>query len=196
MSSEPLLPTTNAPSGKGIKVIFSNDLIRPLMLTNFPNTEISYRWLRRNIRSLRSDDCGDKPLKFLKNGVYMDNFQFQNDIQRYLQQQEEEGEGDGDVMGPYFIHCMVGVDSMTPEQLEEEDNKDDSLGGGSNRTNADGSQQPMGAIGFDRLRGLGFSEEEINLLRQQFQSTYGGGDGDNLRENTRELEERLSLIHI
>lgn len=186
MSSSPLLPTTNAHTSRGIKVIFSNDLIQPLLLTNFPTTDIDYKWLRRNIRSLRSNDCHDKPLKFLKNGVYMNNSQFQNDIQRYLLQQQQDEEGE-DVTGPYFIHCMIGIDSMSPDQLEEEDSKDDSLGGNTNRTNGDGSQQPMGAIGFDRLRGLGFSEEEINLLRQQFQSTYGS---DDVRENTRELEER------
>lgn len=176
MSNQPLLPTTNPViEPKQIKIIFSDDTIQPLLLTNIP-TEINYKWLRRNIRSLRSNECHDKTLKFLKNGVYINELQFENEINKYL--------NDSSGNGPFFIHCMIGIESMTNEELNEEDNKDDALGG--NNANGEDGTQPMGAIGFDRLRGLGFSDEEIGLLRQQFQSTYG----EDVTENTRELEER------
>lgn len=190
MSNEPLLPiseNTHQNNTKQIKVIFSDDTIPPLVIPHIPSN-IDYKWLRRNIRSLRSQRCGDKSLKFLKNGVYINESQFRASLLKYLDTEDPNN-------NPFFIHCMIGIESLSPSELKKEDLKDDTLGG--TNQNNDGSE-PMGAIGFDRLRGLGFSDEEINLLRQQFHAAYmdedtGNGNnsnGENDINRVRELEER------
>lgn len=197
MSSEPLLPVsqnTNQTGTKQIKVIFSDDTISTLVISHIPS-DIDYKWLRRNIRSLRSQQCSDKSLKFLKNGVYINESQFKSSLSKYLNTNDPNN-------NPFFIHCMVGIESLSPSELINDDLRDDTLGG--TNQNNDGSE-PMGVIGFDRLRGLGFSDEEINLLRQQFHAAYmddensGGNNGNGNEDNSnpnidmdrvRELEER------
>lgn len=195
MSSEPLLPVsqnTNQAGTKQIKIIFSNDTILPLVISHIPS-DIDYKWLRRNIRSLRSQQCSDKSLKFLKNGVYITESQFRVSLLRYLNSNDSNND-------PFFIHCMVGIESLSPSELINEDLRDDALGGTNQNNNG---SEPMGAIGFDRLRGLGFSDEEINLLRQQFHAAYmddeasnnNNGDGSSSNrgadiDRVRELEER------
>lgn len=190
MSNEPLLPIHNnnddTPSPE-LKVIFSDDTIQPLninisTLYHSENIKmIDYKWLRRNIRSLRSRNCNYKSLKFLKNGVYINEETFQSSLVKYL--------NDNDFQTPFFIHCNIGIETLTLEELKIEDERDNQLG--SNRNN-NGDDQEMGAIGFDRLRGLGFSEDEIGLLRQQFQATYGENVDNNNVDNQRirELEEQ------
>lgn len=177
---------------KSIKIIFSDDTIQPLTLAGFP-IDIDYKWLRRNIRSLRRQFCYGRTLKFLKGGVYLNEDDFQAQLATYLREGEGQGEGGEDNDEPFFLHCMIGVDILSPDELSREDLRDDQLGSQSRVMNGEGSES-MGAIGFDRLRGLGFSEEEINLLRQQFQATYGGEgeeeEGPVDMRAQRELEER------
>lgn len=175
MSNEPLLPVTQNThhiGTKQIKVIFSNDTIPPLVIPHIPS-DIDYKWLRRNIRSLRSQQCSDKSLKFLKNGVYINESQFKSSLLKYLNANDPNN-------SPFFIHCMIGIESLSPSELIAEDLRDDTLGGINQNNNG---SEPMGVIGFDRLRGLGFSDEEINLLRQQFRAAYIDEEASNNNNN-------------
>ena len=83
-----------------------------------------------------------------------------------------------------YIHGIIGA-GLTAEELTNEDNLDDDF----SNTNENGTTQ---AIGFDRLRSVGFSEQEIDLLRQQFLATYGDLETmpNQQQRDIRQLEEQ------
>ncbi|CCE63808.1 hypothetical protein TPHA_0F03270 [Tetrapisispora phaffii CBS 4417] len=197
MSLEPLLPTTKADEidHKYIVIRFSDESLRDLELdiTNVPFTNISTKWLRNMCRSRRPEKTERKRLKFIRNGVILNATSgIANDLARFFRNNSTEN---GD---KFYVHCMVGVDTLTDRELANEDELDE-------RTQSANSTTSQ-AIGFDRLRAVGFSEEEIDMFREQFRRTYGdlqnldtdssstevNGNGNNGTGNVdiRELEEQ------
>ncbi|EDO16335.1 hypothetical protein Kpol_1059p25 [Vanderwaltozyma polyspora DSM 70294] len=189
MSSEPLLPTTNAPiEQKFIVVRFSDESIHDLELniTGVSESTIDTRWLRKMCRSLRSRETDRRRLRFIRNGGILNmHSDLGNDIIRYF-----GNESNGD---KFYVHCMVGSEVLSLEQLNNEDALDD-MGPSSDSTTTQ-------AIGFDRLRAVGFSDEEIELFREQFRRTYGnlqqdnednedGNETQNSTNDIRQLEEQ------
>ncbi|CAB4253223.1 similar to Saccharomyces cerevisiae YOR223W Protein of unknown function found in the ER and vacuole lumen [Maudiozyma barnettii] len=178
MSREPLLPTTNpVENQKYIKVLFTTETIEPILLdiTTVPPSDLSLKSLRQTIRNIKSNDTKDRTLRFLRSGSIITASYYQTQVNNYLKSQNNE---------PFFIHCVIGVDRIRdPSEIQTYEQQDDDgvshLGGAQNQNG-----NSMGAIGFDRLRSVGFSDEEIDLLRSQFRSTYGdlenrGNDNDN-----------------
>lgn len=169
------LASTSA-SGKLVVVRFSDEQLEdlPLNVSNVPLNEINTRWLRRMCRQLRGRFTGNKRLRFIRNGRFLD---INSDLQL---QQYFEGSND-----KFYVHCIVGQE-LTPEELENEDVLDEA------QQNTEGTTAQ--AIGFDRLRSVGFSEEEIELLRQRFRSTYGDLEelsrGNDEARDIRQLEEQ------
>ncbi|SCW03393.1 LAFE_0G09428g1_1 [Lachancea fermentati] len=147
----------------------------PLCITNVPTQEINTKWLRQMCRQLRGRWTQGKRLKFIRNGRLLNSH---SDLG--LQQFFQQGEND-----KYYVHCIVG-ETLSANDLANEDVMDDV----SPATEGTTSQ----AIGFDRLRSVGFSDEEIELLRQQFRSTYGDLEelsrANNEARDIRQLEEQ------
>lgn len=167
MSSEPLLPSVDPTVvQKNIKILFTNESIQPLILniSNIPLDSLTLIYLRQTIRNLKPNQTEFHTLRFLRSGNIISSSFFKTQIANYLTLQEDV---------PFFIHCVIGIDIIRNVNhiLSEEQQDDDGL---RNLGNANGENGPsMGAIGFDRLRSVGFSDEEIELLRSQFRSTYG-----------------------
>ncbi|CEP60102.1 Dsc3p LALA0_S01e03092g [Lachancea lanzarotensis] len=126
----------------------------PLNVSNVDLQTVTVPWLRRMCRQLRGRYTHNKRLRFIRNGRFLTGH---TDLQlrRYFESNEEP---------VFYVQCMVGQE-MTPEEAANEDSLDET------QPNAEGVTTQ--AIGFDRLRSVGFSDEEIELLRQRFQSTYG-----------------------
>ncbi|CAN6653060.1 DSC E3 ubiquitin ligase complex subunit 3 [Trichomonascus vanleenenianus] len=79
-----------------------------------------------------------------------------------------------------YIHCSVG-DVLTADELAKESEYD--------------SRVPTRSTlpelrGFDRLRATGFTDDDINQLRQQFSSIYGGATANSNRETMARMEEQ------
>lgn len=158
MSSEPLIPSSQQ-SQLSIVVRFSDVAIHDLTLdiSNVPWDSINTNWLRRMCRQLRKEATTNKRLKFIRSGRPLNsNTNFASELQQFFQQDTENTK--------YYVHCIVGQD-LTEEELANEDVLDD-IGPSNEGTTTQ-------AVGFDRLRSVGFSDEEIELLREQFRSTYG-----------------------
>ncbi|SCU82734.1 LADA_0C07602g1_1 [Lachancea dasiensis] len=147
----------------------------PLNVSNLNLDVVTVPWLRRMCRQLRGSWTDNKRLRFLRNGHVLTS---SSDLQlkRYF---EDSGET------VFYVQCIVGRD-LTAQEAANEDLLDEA------QPNVEGTTTQ--AIGFDRLRSVGFSDEEIELLRQRFQSTYG--DLESLAQNTdgqrdiRQLEEQ------
>ncbi|CCD24955.1 Dsc3p NDAI_0E01390 [Naumovozyma dairenensis CBS 421] len=201
MSKEPLLPSTNQHLSRSlpnsissqqqqqqgtssslsrngrinsryIVIRFSDERIKDIELniTNVSLDVINTAWLRRMCRELRPSETTSHRLKFIRNGVLLNlhtNLKFQ--LSQYFNQVESEESDERE--NKIYVHCIVGTDILTPEELQDED-KMDEIG-----QNQDGTTTQ--AIGFDRLRAVGFSEQEVELLRQQFRATYGDLQNEN-----------------
>ncbi|AET41608.1 Dsc3p Ecym_8330 [Eremothecium cymbalariae DBVPG len=179
MSNEPLITQQARRKKRFIVIRFSDASLKdlPLEISSIPYGDINTRWMRRMVRQIRPGQTSNRRLKFIRNGQPLNS----RSVLRLEQFFEESEEND-----KYYVHCIIGGE-LNAEQQRDEDALDD-IG-----------QQPDGAtsqaIGFDRLRSVGFSDEEIELLRQQFRATYGDlddvqqqrGAGDN---DIRHLEEQ------
>ncbi|SMN20228.1 similar to Saccharomyces cerevisiae YOR223W Protein of unknown function found in the ER and vacuole lumen [Maudiozyma saulgeensis] len=177
MSTEQLLTKKNSNDNrKYIKILFTDETIQPLLLdiTNIPLSHISLKSLRQTIRNIKTNETTDRTLRFLRSGSIITESFYKAQINNYLKSQNYE---------PFFVHCVIGVDQIRDsteiQSYEQQDDDGISHLGGTQNQNGNG----MGAIGFDRLRSVGFSDEEIDLLRSQFRSTYGdlenrGNDND------------------
>lgn len=210
MSKEPLLSEmeTNTTIPKYIKILFTNETIQPILLeiTNVPSTSLTLKSLRQTIRNIKHSETDQRTLRLLKSGSIITESFYNTQITRYL---NSNINGNDD---PFLLHCVIGIDEISNideiRQFEQQDDDGVSHLGSSQNQNGNG----MGAIGFDRLRSVGFSDQEIDLLRSQFRSTYGdlenrGNDDDddddtdnnnfnqnnsngNNETNIRELEEQ------
>lgn len=175
MSSERLL--SNSVRRQFIVLRFSDVNIDDLQLeiTHIPFNEINTTWLRKMCRQLKPRETNYKRLKFIKGGIMLNS---NSDLKL------PDFFGD-EYNSKLYIHCMIGQ-SLTNDELKNEDKLDDMR------------DQPgattIQAIGFDRLRGVGFSDDEIELLREQFRSTYGDLNllemETNDNRDIRQLEER------
>lgn len=137
---------------------------------------LSAQRVRSEIRNAYPE-LATKRLKLLHNGrVLSSNSDFSKEI-RFLKNQE--GEEKDEIVKIYF-HCIVGND-LTPEELAQETSLD---------------QQPLKSTseapkGFNRLLSQGFSETDIEDLRQQFLNLHGRSLPPNANpEQIQELEDR------
>lgn len=191
MSQEPLLPLynqtgtdTGTSHTRFLVVRFSDVSIQDLSLdiTQVPYSSINTHWLREKCRELRSDETGMRRLKFIRGGAMLNSHtDLSNELNRYFMQRQRAGDDEN----RFYIHCIVGTETLTREQVANEDSLDDIAPSREGTTTQ--------AIGFDRLRAVGFSDEEIDLLRQQFRSAYGDLEeemANNQPRDLRQLEEQ------
>lgn len=177
MSSEPLIPKQSQARANFLVIRFSDANMDDLVLeiSAIPFQDINTKWLRNMVRRMRPQQTTDRRVKFIRNGQPLNSH---SDL--HLQEFFNSSQGDR-----FYIHCIVGG-VLIPTQRENEDALDD-LGQQQDSTT-------FQAIGFDRLRSVGFSDEEIELLRRQFRATYEDFDEnrDNQGDNNdiRQLEEQ------
>lgn len=166
MSNEPLLPTVNTEIQDRFLVIrFSDENIHDLELniTSVSVTNINTKWLRQMCRNARSSDTNRRRLKFIRGGAILNSSSRLNtEMARYFSIQDND---------KFYIHCMVGAELLSDDELANEDVLDDA--------NPSSNSTTTQAIGFDRLRAVGFSDEEIEVFREQFRRTYGDLQQDN-----------------
>ncbi|CAD6643735.1 CEI_1a_G0050670.mRNA.1.CDS.1 [Saccharomyces cerevisiae] len=208
MSAEPLLPTHNgsqggevrSPDQKFIVIRFSDVSVRDLQLniSNVPFSNINTHWLRRMCRELRPQQTQKRRLKFIRNGSILNTHsKIAEELTHYFDTANNSNVATGTSVTPeqnnYYIHCIIGTEELTQAELANEDLKDDATPSNDSMTTQ--------AIGFDRLRSVGFTEQEIELLRQQFRATYGdleeeeerlaqNGNRDDEGHDIRQLEEQ------
>ncbi|CCH63036.1 hypothetical protein TBLA_0J00360 [Henningerozyma blattae CBS 6284] len=182
-----------------IVIRFSDDHISDLVLdvTNINFNIINTKWLRRICRDRRPDVTKNRRLRFIRAGGLLNS---NSDLSRQLtsffnttrsnsqDQNQPSNTNNGNIpdeslLGEratssteeqFFIHCTVGAEPLSASELENEDTLDDA------GPSSDGITTQ--AVGFDRLQSLGFSEEEIELIRNQFRETYGDLE-DNANHN-------------
>lgn len=208
-----------------ISIIFNDDHIEGLnfAIDKIPLQNITTKWLRRNIRSLRSQTCQFKSLRFLRNGNLLVPSKLNDQLVKYWKLSENGNNqnnsdnnvnlinqdipnnistinnnandlNSGEIVEPFYIHCNIGIEDIKDlhdlEQIDQDfDNNAELNNGNNNLENND-----MGAIGFDRLRNLGFSDEEIELLRQQFQNTYGHRlNNNNNNNNNTDIDDEIDI---
>lgn len=118
-------------------------------------------------------ELSTKRLKLLHNGRVLSS---QNDFSKEIQYLQDGEEGPVRI----YFHCIVGED-LTKDELAKEASLD---------------QQPVKSTseapkGFNRLLSQGFSETDIEELRQQFLSLHGRSLPPNAtREQVQQLEDR------
>ncbi|ODQ68463.1 hypothetical protein NADFUDRAFT_81421 [Nadsonia fulvescens var. elongata DSM 6958] len=129
--------------------------------------------LKREIRSLNNGAFRKSRLRLINSGkVLRNDTNFAKDVLRRRQGQkstqlpksEDSFQTEEGSIEKIYIHCSVGED-LSAEELAEENKLD-------NRP------QPHSTLpelrGFDRLRNAGFTQEDIDNMRQQFNSVYDG----------------------
>lgn len=151
-----------------LKVRFTNSLSATEQIPDLdiPVTEaITTLALKQAIR--QKDQCYNKKLILIYNGRVLNEL---TDYKELFQRSNES---------TIFINCMIG-EVLTPEQLNEES---------STRNPEPTPSTSAPVIGFDRLLLQGFTQEDINDLRLQFQSIY---DMNSNRADINDLEEEES----
>ena len=192
MSQEPLLPLYQTPEGTGnphggrhIVIRFSDVNIRDLDIdiTDVPYGDITTHWLRQKCRESRPQERESRRLKFIRSGALLNSqADLSSELSRHFIRQSQSAAAEGS-SSPFYIHCIVGTERLDRAQLDNEDALDDA---GPSREGT-----TTQAIGFDRLRAVGFTDEEIELLRQQFRATYGDLENEPSRGgDIRQLEEQ------
>ncbi|QLQ81464.1 hypothetical protein HG537_0F02250 [Torulaspora globosa] len=190
MSQEPLLPLynsrdpeTGSSHNRYLVIRFSDVNIHDLSIdiTQVPYSSINTHWLREKCREFRNNETSMKRLRFIHGGAMLNTHtDLSEELNRYFMQQRSAGEENR-----FYIHCIVGTERLTREEMANEDSLDDIAPSSEGTTTQ--------AIGFDRLRAVGFSEQEIELLRQQFRSAYGDLEeemANNQPRDLRQLEEQ------
>lgn len=179
MSQESLLPRSNGDLEgtahrnlpKYLVIRFNDESVADLKLniTQVSLDTVTVQWLRQLCRELRSEQTSRRRLRFIRNGnVLSSNANIGANIARYFDRvQASESTENGEPLTEllYYIHCAIGADILTNDELANEDALD-AIGPSEDSMTTQ-------AIGFDRLRSIGFNDEEIELLRQQFRMTYG-----------------------
>lgn len=128
---------------------------------------LSYQKLKQSIRQ-SNPYCSNKRLKLIYNGrVLNEYFNFTNDLTINAE------------TGKVYIHCVIG-EELTRDQLSKENQLD-------NREITRSTNPEI--IGFDRLLQQGFTQEDINDLRSQFEQIYNL-DQPSAQINDLEEEER------
>ena len=189
-----------SPDQKFIVIRFSDVSVRDLQLniSNVPFSNINTHWLRRMCRELRPQQTQKRRLKFIRNGSILNTHsKIAEELTHYFDTANNSNVATGTSVAPeqnnYYIHCIIGTEELTQAELANEDLKDDATPSNDSMTTQ--------AIGFDRLRSVGFTEQEIELLRQQFRATYGdleeeeerlaqNGNRDDEGHDIRQLEEQ------
>ncbi|CCH44246.1 putative membrane protein [Wickerhamomyces ciferrii] len=172
-------------------VRFSDNTIKDAKLPLIKLTELSNRWLKQSVRQ-QNPSLSNKRLRFIHSGkVLTDSTNF---IDEFLQLQRfsksslgSESNEQHELDRVFIIHCLIG-DTLSVDELKRESELDNQV--------QEQSTTPA-PIGFDRLANAGFSQEDIQNLRQQFRSLYGdlpepngeNTDGSQGRD-IRQLEER------
>lgn len=184
MSQEPLLPLYNDSrvangSRKYVVVRFSDVNIQdlPLDVTDVPYAQINTHWLRDQCREHRSQATEGRRLKFIRGGAMLNSHSdISNELNRYFIQQQPQADGNR-----FYIHCIVSTEQLSAEQLANEDALDEISPSSEGTTTQ--------AIGFDRLRAVGFTDQEIDLLRQQFRSAYGDLEEEMSQTQNRDIRQ-------
>ncbi|KAL6944970.1 hypothetical protein ACO0QE_002412 [Hanseniaspora vineae] len=185
---------------------FENDI--KLDITKLPIHNITPAWLRRMCRDLRSSKHGSTHaptdeaefanrsvdlnkcrLKFIRNGRLLTGMHW-NEFEMELRSAKESiaHTTDSQENDKYiYVQCLIGIpeeEDIDVQQELEEDRRSYTASQPSGES-SNGAEAPQPVIGFDRLRSLGFSDEEIAMLRQQFQARMnvrnfaaGGGTGN------------------
>lgn len=149
-----------------------NDLVLPLV----DLSDVSISWLRRKVRTEQLE-LSKKRLRFIHSGrVLTDKTNFKEEYQKFLRFNADNDDK------KFYIHCLVG-DELSSDELKKENELDERV--------PEQSTTPA-PVGFDRLASAGFSQEDINALRQQFRQLYGDlpMNNDNDNRDIRQLEER------
>ncbi|KAI5962484.1 uncharacterized protein KGF55_003560 [Candida pseudojiufengensis] len=130
------------------------------------NKLINTSWIKSSIRN-KVSQCSNKRLKLIYNGrVLNEKTDFKKDVIEPRLQNLLENDS-------IYIHCVVG-EQLTSQQLQEENKLDNQIPAVSTTPNV---------IGFDRLLQQGFSRDDVNDLRRQFMSIYGGNGQNNNSNN-------------
>lgn len=183
MSELPLYNKNDATERIQVVIRFSNSSIQDLQLPLVKLDELSIGWLRQSVRnSIR--DLSTKRLRFIHSGkVLTSTINFKEEFFKMQRFNKDNTEFDR----RFYIHCLIG-DELTNEELTKENEMDNNV--------QEQSTTPA-PVGFDRLASAGFSQEDINALREQFRQLYGdlpgGGnddDGNGDHRDIRQLEER------
>lgn len=184
MSQEPLLPLYNDSGSpdelrRYVVVRFSDVSIGDLQLdiTNIPYGQINTHWLRSQCREHRGQSTEGRRLKFIRSGAMLNSHSdLSNELNRYFIQQRPQADGN-----KFYIHCIVSTERLSADQLANEDALDD--------TSPSSEGTTTQAIGFDRLRAVGFTDQEIDLLRQQFRSAYGDLEEEMTQSHDRDIRQ-------
>ncbi|ODV87285.1 hypothetical protein CANARDRAFT_26698 [[Candida] arabinofermentans NRRL YB-2248] len=159
--------------------------------------DVSTKFIRQQIRE-HNDRITKNRLKLIRNGkVLLNHTDFQKELKFLIENaynkdddddddddSNENGDDDGGVPAPevikIYIHCIVG-DILTPSELQKEEDLE-------HQPTKSTSEAPKG---FDRLLSQGFSQQDINELRLQFQQIHGSALlGQQDVGALRELEDR------
>lgn len=184
MSELPLYNKNDADERIQVVIRFSNsmpDLHLPLVKLD----ELSIGWLRKSVRGSQKD-LSQKRLRFIHSGkVLTTSTNFKEEFLK-VQKFDKSDNNSSEFDKRFYIHCLIG-DTLTSEELTKENELDNRV--------QEQSTTPA-PVGFDRLASAGFSQEDINALREQFRQLYGDlpianndNNGDGTRD-IRQLEER------
>lgn len=133
-------------------------------------TDISYKKLKQAIRQHNSL-CTNRRLKLIYNGrVLNEFFDFKHELISKFTPENDK----------IYIHCVIG-ETLSRTQLSKENELDNQQ--------VTRSTQPE-VIGFDRLLQQGFSQQDIDDLRAQFEQIYNITSSNNSAINDLEEEEQ------
>lgn len=141
--------------------------------SNDPIVKILTAQRMRNEIRKEHPELSMKRLKLLHNGRVLSSY---NDFSREIQYLQEGNEGPVKI----YFHCIIG-ENLTEDELKKEASLDQ-------QPSKSTSEAPKG---FNRLLSQGFSEADIEELRQQFFSLHGRSLPPNAtQEQVQELEDR------
>lgn len=146
-------------------VKFSEDSLRDLTFEVADVQQMNVVKLRSEIRSRVGGMTSNRRLRLIHAGKVLNT---QTSIAEDVARIGKPGTV-SHVKPKIYIHCSVG-DILTAHEMAEESDLD---------TRVPARSTLPELRGFDRLRSTGFSDEDINNLREQFQNVYGtNGDTD------------------
>lgn len=139
------------------------------------DSTITYQKLKQTIRT-NHEYCSNKRLKLIYNGrVLNEYFNFNTDLK--VPQVDSQ-------TPRVYIHCVIG-EELTLDQLSKENQLDNQ--------EVTRTTQPE-IIGFDRLLQQGFTQEDINDLRAQFEQIYNLDQPHSQINDLEEEENRQNYI--
>lgn len=178
---------------------FSDASLRDLKLPIIDVKKVNINWLKSQVRS-KISELNNKRLRFIRAGKVLNSetnfrkefiqsqkFAVDNSNNNDDNDNNDNGKEGEEINKIFIIHCLVG-DVLSREEMARENELDNQV--------QEQSTTPA-PVGFDRLASAGFSQEDINALRQQFTQLYGdlqsngnGSNNENERNDIRQLEER------